>query len=138
VTGLSFHSLTLPSMDGQWSCFREDNTYNNRLCVVIVLIPMNNYPLGYAIGDRENTELIRQANRNAILHTQELFGQAYRPGSCRATGTDLKPLLLSSRQWRMCTHLLLLETLRAKVMSLTSTTSTTNIFSAILTGAAIT
>jgi hypothetical protein len=35
--------------------------------MVVVLDAMNNYPVGYAIGDRENAELIRQANRNAML-----------------------------------------------------------------------
>lgn len=54
-------------------------TYNNRLVMVVVIDVMNNYPVGYAIGERENAELIKQATRNAILHMQELFGQAYRP-----------------------------------------------------------
>lgn len=54
-------------------------TYNNRLVMVVVIDVMNNYPVGYAIGERENAELIKQANRNAVLHMQELFGEAYRP-----------------------------------------------------------
>jgi len=54
-------------------------TYNNRLVMVVVIDTMNNYPVGYAIGERENADLIKQANRNAIIHMQELFGQSYRP-----------------------------------------------------------
>lgn len=72
------HYLTL---DG-WTVellYQEDKTYNNRLVVVIVLDVMNNYPIGYAIGDRENTELIRMANRNASLHIHQLFGDYYQP-----------------------------------------------------------
>jgi hypothetical protein len=86
--------LAYLTMDG-WTVellYREGSTYNNRLCLVVVLDPVNNYPLGYAIGDRENTELIRQANRNAIVHTQELFGQAYRPWQLQSDRYGLKTL----------------------------------------------
>ncbi len=53
-------------------------TYTNRLTVVIVLDPCINYPVGYAIGERETPELIKAALRNAANHTAELFGRRYR------------------------------------------------------------
>lgn len=53
-------------------------TYHNRKTMVVVLDPAANYPVGYAIGDQENKELIRQAFRNAVNHTAELFGQRHR------------------------------------------------------------
>lgn len=53
-------------------------TYTNRLTIVIVLDPCINYPIGYAIGERETPELIKAALRNAANHTAELFGRRYR------------------------------------------------------------
>ena len=57
---------------------RTVTTYTNRLTIVIVLDPCLNYPVGYAIGERETPELIKAALRNAANHTAELFGQRYR------------------------------------------------------------
>lgn len=54
-------------------------TYHNRLTVVVVLDPSVKYPIGYAIGDHETSALIREAFRNAMRHTAELFGKMYRP-----------------------------------------------------------
>lgn len=53
-------------------------TYHNRLWVVVVLDACEKYPIGYAIGEYETTELIREAFRNAANHTAALFGQRYR------------------------------------------------------------
>lgn len=53
-------------------------TYHNRLTVVVVLDPYLKYPLGYAIGTHETTDLIKAALRNAADHTAELFGARYR------------------------------------------------------------
>ena len=53
-------------------------TYTNRLTIVLVLDPCINYPIGYAIGERETPELIKAALRNAANHTAELFGCRYR------------------------------------------------------------
>lgn len=49
-------------------------TYHNRLTMVVVLDPCGKYPIGYAIGSHETPALIRSAIRNAVLHTEELFG----------------------------------------------------------------
>ncbi len=54
-------------------------TYDNRKTVVVVLDACCKYPIGYAIGDRECTALIRTALRNAVKHTKELFGTRYKP-----------------------------------------------------------
>ena len=54
-------------------------TYDNRKTVVVVLDACCKYPIGYAIGDRECTALIRTALRNAVKHTKELFGSRYKP-----------------------------------------------------------
>lgn len=55
-------------------------TYGNRLTMVIVLDACGKYPIGYAIGEHENNALIRQAFRNAVKHTKELFGTMHRVG----------------------------------------------------------
>lgn len=54
-------------------------SYDNRKTVVVVLDACCKYPIGYAIGDRENTGLIREALRSAVRHTKELFGKRYKP-----------------------------------------------------------
>lgn len=54
-------------------------TYTNRKTAVIVLDACEKYPVGYAIGDHESPALIREALRNAVNHTRELFGQRYKP-----------------------------------------------------------
>lgn len=59
--------------------YKDETGYNNRLVAVIVQDPFNKYIVGYAIGDRENTELIKKANRNALTHVAELFGDMYKP-----------------------------------------------------------
>jgi hypothetical protein len=54
-------------------------TYHNRLNLVLVLDAFNNYPMGIAIGEEETSKLIHQALRNAMQHTQQLFGNYTRP-----------------------------------------------------------
>jgi hypothetical protein len=54
-------------------------TYHNRLTVEIVLDPSTRYPIGYAIDETESADLITRALRNAIRHTEELFGRMFRP-----------------------------------------------------------
>ncbi len=53
-------------------------TYHNRLTMVVVLDPSTKYPVGYAIGEQENTGLIKAAIRNAVNHTEELFGYKHK------------------------------------------------------------
>lgn len=54
-------------------------TYTNRLNAVMVLDPFTKYVIGYAIDENENPNLIRKALRNALKHTEELFGKMYKP-----------------------------------------------------------
>ncbi|MDO4725951.1 MAG: hypothetical protein Q4A56_01845 [Porphyromonadaceae bacterium] len=54
-------------------------TYHNRPTVVVVLDACLKYPIGYAIGTHETTSLIKKAMRNALKHSEELFGKMYRP-----------------------------------------------------------
>jgi len=72
--------------------YQDGSKYDNRLVMVVVLDTMNNYPVGYAIGDRENTELIRMALRNAIIHMQDLFGATYRPWQIQSDRYGIKNL----------------------------------------------
>ena len=57
---------------------RGRTTYHNRPTIVVVLDAYNKYPVGYAIGTHETPELTKEALRNAMRHTEELFGQMYR------------------------------------------------------------
>lgn len=52
--------------------------YHYRLTVVIILDAYNKYPVGYAIGENESPDLIKNSLRNAVNHTKELFGKRYR------------------------------------------------------------
>ena len=54
-------------------------SYWNRKTIVVVLDACTKYPIGYAIGDQECTALIREALRNAMRHSKELFGNRYKP-----------------------------------------------------------
>ncbi len=72
--------------------YQDEKSFNNRLVMVVVLDACNKYPVGYAIGERENTELIRMALRNAIIHMQDLFGATYRPWQLQSDRYGLKNL----------------------------------------------
>lgn len=67
-------------------------TYHNRLTMVLVLDPFNDYPVGYAIGQAENPALIREALANAVNHTKELFGERYKPLQLQADNYQKKHL----------------------------------------------
>ncbi len=54
-------------------------TYHNRLTAVMILDPFNDYIIGYSIGTHETPALIRDALKNAVNHTKELFGERYKP-----------------------------------------------------------
>ena len=82
------------SVDG-WTAellYQDNGNYMNRLVVVMVMDPFNNYPLGYAVGDRENIDLIKEANRNALLHSRELFGDLYTPWQLQSDNYGIKAL----------------------------------------------
>ncbi|HHT9079692.1 TPA: hypothetical protein ACT5CJ_002484, partial [Flavobacterium psychrophilum] len=52
----------------------------------------NKYPIGYAIGSHESPELIKEAMRNAINHTAELFGQRFNPRQLQSDNYQSKTL----------------------------------------------
>jgi hypothetical protein len=72
--------------------YQDETGYTNRLTMVVVLDPFNDYPIGFAIGDRENTDLIKQSLRNALLHVKELFGDVYRPWQLQSDRYGIKQL----------------------------------------------
>lgn len=70
------HPLAYWTLDG-WKAellYQKEGTYHNRLTIVVVLDAATKYPVGYAIGEQENTELIKAALRDAVNHTEALFG----------------------------------------------------------------
>lgn len=71
---------------------RSTTTYHHRLTVVVVLDPCLNYPVGYAIGDHECPELIKEALRNATNHTAELFGKRYRTNQLQCDNYAIKAM----------------------------------------------
>ena len=68
-------------------------TYHNRLTVVVILDTCCNYPIGYAIGEGENPELIKAALRNAVNHTRELFGMRYRTLQFQSDNYAIKTMM---------------------------------------------
>ncbi len=72
---------TLDGWDAELLYQKTDSkgtTYHNRLTMVVVLDPSVKYPVGYAIGTHESTDLIKAALRNAVQHTEELFGEKHK------------------------------------------------------------
>ena len=54
-------------------------TYHNRLTLEVVLDASKKYIIGWAVGESESAELIREALRNAERHVEELTGQMLKP-----------------------------------------------------------
>lgn len=67
-------------------------TYHNRLTMVVVLDAFNKYPIGYAIGSHESPDLIKEALRNAVNHTEELFGERMNPRQLQSDNYQSKAL----------------------------------------------
>lgn len=67
-------------------------TYHNRMTMVLVLDPHNNYPVGYAIGTHETPELIKKALQNAMQHCKDLFGDFYMPYQLQTDNYAIKAL----------------------------------------------
>lgn len=72
--------------------YQDENGYHNRFVAVIVLDACTKYPIGYAIGKRETSSLIKKALRNAVLHSQQLFGDLLRPYQIQSDRYALKNL----------------------------------------------
>lgn len=71
---------------------KKVTTCHNRLTAVMVVDPYNKYIIGYAIGTHENPALIKAALRNAFQHSQELFGDYYRPYQLQCDRYQIKAL----------------------------------------------
>lgn len=67
-------------------------TYHNRLTMVLVLDPHNNYPVGYAIGTHETPQLIKEAVQNAMQHVKQLLGAFYMPYQLQTDNYGIKAL----------------------------------------------
>lgn len=67
-------------------------TYHNRMTIVVILDPFNKYPIGYAIGENENPQLIKQALQNAFNHTKELLGGYFKPYQMQSDNYSIKKL----------------------------------------------
>lgn len=68
-------------------------SYTNRLTLEVVLDPMNDYPIGYAIGRQETPELIKAALMDAEKHTRALFGRMLRVNQLQADNYQHKAML---------------------------------------------
>jgi hypothetical protein len=68
-------------------------TYSNCVTLVCVLDAFNKYPVGYAIGDHETPELIKEALKDAANHTRELFGNRMRTCQFQSDHYGLKTLM---------------------------------------------
>lgn len=66
--------------------------YWHRLVVEMVVDVMNDYPIGYAIGEQEDAELITRALQNAVHHTRELLGGYYAPWQIQSDHYALKSM----------------------------------------------
>lgn len=91
------------SLDG-WTCElyyqetkldskgRSRTTYLNRLILEVVTDVMNDYPIGYAIGEQENIGLISAALQDAVHHSREVLGGYYAPWQIQSDHLGLKAL----------------------------------------------
>lgn len=58
--------------------YRTEESNYNTMTIEVVIDTYCDYPIGYAISDRESVSLINEAMRDAVRHTEDLFGQMYR------------------------------------------------------------
>lgn len=72
--------------------YRNEKSSYNRLNIVVVIDAYNDYPMGYAIGDRENCELIVEAYRDAINYAEGLFGEGLMPYQIQSDNYGRKTL----------------------------------------------
>ncbi|MBQ8703377.1 MAG: hypothetical protein IJ524_03250 [Bacteroidales bacterium] len=90
--------LKMWSLDG-WTAelYYQDRdargvNYWHRLVVEIVVDVMNDYPIGYAIGESEDAALITAALQNAVHHTREVLGGYYAPWQIQSDHYALKAM----------------------------------------------
>lgn len=71
---------------------RAVTTYWKRLVLEAVVDVTNDYPIGYAIGETEDTGLITAALRNAVRHTREVLGGYYAPWQIQSDHYAIKSM----------------------------------------------
>ena len=84
-------------------------TYHNRLTLEVILDAATKYPIGWAVGECESADLIREALRNAERHVEELTGQMLRPHQLQCDNFAKKAM------WDTYTELALLAVTPARV-----------------------
>ena len=79
--------------------------YGLRPYLVLVIDTHNDYPVGWALGDREDFSLIKEAIKRAIDHTKALTGSYLRPAQVQSDNFSRKQLsgLLSQLCWHRYT-----------------------------------
>ena len=79
--------------------------YGLRPYLVLVIDTHNDYPVGWALGDREDFSLIKEAIKRAIDHTKTLTGNYLRPAQVQSDNFSRKQLsgLLSQLCWHRYT-----------------------------------
>lgn len=90
--------LKMWSLDG-WTAelYYQEHTpkgtsFWRRLVVEVVTDVMNDYPIGYAIGEEEDIDLITAALQDAVHHTHEVFGGYYAPWQIQSDHYALKSM----------------------------------------------
>lgn len=68
-------------------------TYHHRATIVVVLDACMKYPVGYAVGTHETPELIKAALRNAVRHTEELFGTMHRTAQLQSDNYAISKMM---------------------------------------------
>ena len=66
--------------------------YWHRLVVEMVVDVMNDYPIGYAIGEQEDAALITAALQDAVRHSREVLGGYYAPWQIQSDHYALKAM----------------------------------------------
>ena len=72
--------------------YQDEKSRYNRLTIVMVIDAFNDYIMGYAIGEHENTDLIIEAYRDAINHAELLLGMAVMPQQIQSDNYGSKVL----------------------------------------------
>lgn len=72
--------------------YQDERSRYNRLTIVMVIDAFNDYIMGYAIGDHENTDLIIEAYRDAINHAELLLGVPVMPQQIQSDNYGYKVL----------------------------------------------
>lgn len=76
----------------RWNDGKVSKSKYYRPALYVIIDTFNNYILGYAYGDRVNSDLIYSAFRNALNHIEELTGAFYLPKQLQTDrwGLDFK------------------------------------------------